>query len=74
MITMYHLLEDMYIIEKNNIESTSVLPNYPLLKNEVDYDPSINKSVDKTYYQEIILKHCIINTASKDSFIYTILK
>lgn len=65
-------LEDTYnrIMEKINIESTSVSPNYPLLKNEINYDPTINKSIDEIYYREIILEHFIINTThSKDSFL-----
>lgn len=67
-------LEDIYnrIIEKINIESHSFALTYPILKHEVNYNPSVNKSFNETYYKEIILEHFVINTSNlKDNFIYT---
>lgn len=66
-------LEDTYnrVIEQINIESTSVKLNYPILKNEINYDASVNKSVYETYYKEIIFENFVINNSNlKDNFIY----
>jgi len=66
-------LEDTYnrVIEKINIESTSVKLNYPILKNEINYDPSANRSVYETYYKEIIFENFLINNSNlKDNCIY----
>jgi len=66
-------LEDTYnrIMEHINIDSSSVPPNYPILKNEINYDPEVNKSIDETYYKEIILNNYVINSKNvKDNFVY----
>jgi len=49
-------LKDTYnrVIEEIKIESTSVKLNYPILKNKINYDASVNNSVYETYYREII--------------------
>jgi hypothetical protein len=42
-----------------------------ILKNEINYDPLVNKSIDETYYKEIILNNYVINSKNlKDNFVY----
>lgn len=44
-------LEDTYngIMEHINTDSSSVAQNYPILKNEINYGPLVNKSIYETY-------------------------
>lgn len=46
-------LQDTYnrIIEQINTMSTSTIKKYPILKNELDYDPSLNKTINETFYK-----------------------
>lgn len=67
-------LQDTYnrVIEQINTISTSTIKKYPLLKNEIDYDPSVNNSINETLYKEIILENFTINISnSKDNLICT---
>jgi len=59
------------IMEHINIDSPSTELNYPILKNEINYDPLVNKSIDETYYKKIILNNYVINSKNvKDNFLY----
>ncbi|XP_060873213.1 LOW QUALITY PROTEIN: uncharacterized protein LOC132947049 [Metopolophium dirhodum] len=60
------------IIEQINTTSTCTIKKYPILKTEIDYDPSVNKSINETFYKEIILENFTINvSSSKDNLICT---
>jgi len=67
-------LQDTYnrIIEQINTTSTCTIKKYPILKNEIDYDHSVNKSINETFYKEIVLENFTINMSnSKDNLICT---
>jgi len=36
--------------------STCTINKYPILKTEIDFDPSINKSINETFYKEIYFR------------------
>ncbi|XP_060868148.1 uncharacterized protein LOC132943258 [Metopolophium dirhodum] len=66
-------LEDTYnrIMEHIDIDTSTIAPNYPILKNEINYDPLVNRSIDETYYKEIILNNYVLNSTNlKDNFVY----
>lgn len=55
-----------------NIIFTSVNCKYPIVKNEINYDPLVNKSVYETHYKEIIFENVIINSTNvKNNFVFT---
>lgn len=57
-------LQDLYnrIMEKISIESCHTSVGYPILKNELNYDASINYSLNETLYEEVVLEKFVVSS------------
>lgn len=66
-----HPLQDTYnrIMEKINGQPYNISLNYPILKNELNYDSSKNKSLTETLYEQLILENFVVSSKNnKDMF------
>lgn len=66
-----HPLQDTYnrIMEKINSQPYDVSFNYPNLKNELNYDSSINNALTETLYEQLVLENFVVSSKNnKDIF------